>query len=584
MSATMSAGQSRFRLAVALGCWAVGAWAVGACRVGGADGQESGAATFAERADSTPVRFTIDAGRRFPISPFVYGINFYGGLPGKNTPDWPRHIAVSRMGGNRLTAYNWENNASNAGLDYNYQNDNYLGGGSLPGEAVRVFVAGALKKGAGAIVTVPLIGHVARDIDGTSVGTDPATVRARLAARFVPSYPRKPTPLAPLPNPDDDAVYQDEFVAWLARTFPGAFASDTTPIFLTLDNEPDLWGSTHEEIMPKVDGKSAVLTYDDLIDRTIAYTRAIKDVAPQATIFGPGTATWAGAATLGRYPSPDPRYGRTFFLDVYLDRLRAAERVAGRRLVDVLDIHWYPAAAANGQEIGNDMAPQNEAMIAARLQAPRSLWDPTYDERSWVSGVQNGPIRLLPLLREKIAAHYPGTKIAITEYYYGRGGDISGGIAQADVLGIFGREGVYAATLWPNANLAAIPYGGSADRGYRYVIAAFRMFRDYDGQGSAFGRTGLAAHTSHPIGTSVYASADDSTASRVVLVAINKGLHARDASIDVIASHGWRTAEVYRVTDGAPDPQRGPDLSMAGGRVLRYTMPPMSISTLVLRP
>jgi hypothetical protein len=43
---------------------------------------------------------------------------------------------MGRIGGNRWTAYNWETNASNAGSDYLYQNDTYLGGGSAPGGAV----------------------------------------------------------------------------------------------------------------------------------------------------------------------------------------------------------------------------------------------------------------------------------------------------------------------------------------------------------------------------------------------------------------------------------------------------------------
>jgi hypothetical protein len=125
---------------------------------------------------------------------------------------------------------------------------------------------------------------------------------------------------------------------------------------------------------------------------------------------------------LGRHPTDDPVYGswRTRpFLDVYLDRLHAAEQREGRRLVDVLDVHWYPAAQ-HGREVTNDHAPQDSAMVEARLQAPRALWDPTYDERSWVTEVTGGPVRLLPRLREQIAAHYPGTRLAVTEYYYGR--------------------------------------------------------------------------------------------------------------------------------------------------------------------
>ncbi len=554
-----------------------------ACGVGAADREPSDPIAAATAADTTAVRITVDVARQFAISPYIYGINGYGQRPNaRTTPSWPRGVRLSRFGGNRLTAYNWENNASNAGSDWNYQNDDYLGRSDRPGEAVRERVAAAAERGAGTIVTVPMIGYVARDIDGTTVGTDPATVRARLASRFVASLPRKNGPLSATPDLNDAAVYQDEFVYWLTRTFPGAVTSDSTPIFFSLDNEPDLWGSTHEEIMPKVGGRSAVLTYDEFIDRTIAYARGIKDVAPGATIFGPAVATWAGAMTLGRWPLPDPKYARRPFLDVYLARLREAERVGGRRLVDVLDLHWYPAGGAGGQEVGADVASQSPAMVWARLQAPRSLWDSTYDERSWVSEVQGGPIRLLPLLREKIAAHYPGTKVAITEYYYGRGGDISGGIAQADVLGIFGREGVFAATLWPNAKLEAVPYGGNPDRAYAYVIGAFRMYRDYDGRGGEFGRTGLVAQTSDAVGGSVYASTDDPSASRVVIVVINKLARAREAAIALNAPRGWHRAEVYTLTDGAPEPRRESDLQVSGGQSVHYLMPPMSVSTLVL--
>src|SRR4051812_48741799 len=53
------------------------------------------------------------------ISPLIYGYN---------SIDDPaaQRVAVLRAGGNRFTAYNWENNASNAGNDYMFQNDNYL--------------------------------------------------------------------------------------------------------------------------------------------------------------------------------------------------------------------------------------------------------------------------------------------------------------------------------------------------------------------------------------------------------------------------------------------------------------------------
>ena len=124
-------------------------------------------------------------------------------------------------------------------------------------------------------------------------------------------------------------------------------------------------------------------------------------------------------------------------------------------------------------------------VVAARKQAPRSLWDPTYTETSWITGCcSGGPIRLLPRLKDKIDANYPGTRLAITEYNYGAGNHISGAIAQADVLGIFGREGLFAANLW---RLAA---------NNSFIYGAFEVFRNYDGANGSFGDTSIRATSS----------------------------------------------------------------------------------------
>src|SRR5262249_38935497 len=166
----------------------------------------------------------------------------------------------------------------------------------------------------------------------------------------------------------------------------------------------------------------------------------------------PGGPLQAGASGQGRtllQGAPDAA-GRDF-QEFWLSQVAAAEQAAGRRLVDVLDVHWYPEATRGGTRIiGTDTTP---AVVAARLQAPRSLWDPSYTETSWITSSSTfGPIRLIPRLFDKIAASDPGTKLAITEYNYGGGSHICGAIAEADVLGVFGREGVFAAAEWPLAS------------------------------------------------------------------------------------------------------------------------------------
>ena len=527
---------------------------------------------------ASDVTFSIDSRRTSPISPFIYGVNGYDEAWSGAQP--PRNLTLSRAGGNRWSAYNWETNASNAGSDWYYQNDDHLGGGSTPGEGVRPRIQGALDRGAGVIVTVPMLGYVAADKNGP-VGTDEAGLATRLATRFRESRPSKGSAFTPRPDATDRYVYQDEFVWWVGQTFPQAMGDAARPIMFSLDNEPDIWHETHEEVRSKVNGKPALLSYDDIVQRTVAYASAIKRVAPGAQVLGGVVATWSGATSLGRWPTPDPSAGTSDFLDYYLEKLRAAEQTAGRRLVDVLDVHWYSEVRVAGKRVNDDAAPQTPELARARMQAPRSLWDPTYDEKSWVTEAAGGPVRLIPRLREKIAARYPGTKIAITEYYYGRGGDVSGGIAQADALGIFGREGVFAANLWPLANVSA--YGGSGARAYAYVFGALKMFRDYDGNRGSFGDTGLFASTSDVERTSVYASTDAGRPERVVIVAINKSDRPLSASVSLAHSHPLGRAEVYTMTDGSPDPLRQPDLVLPGGGSFVYTMPAMSVSTLVLR-
>jgi hypothetical protein len=122
---------------------------------------ESGNSTEASATPATvspDVTVIVDPTQTKPISPWIYGINFYSGVTGA-----PAHLTFDRAGGNRWTAYNWETNASNAGSDYIYNNDNYLSSSNVPAEAVRSFVAGDQGFGLASLVTVQLQGLVSAD-------------------------------------------------------------------------------------------------------------------------------------------------------------------------------------------------------------------------------------------------------------------------------------------------------------------------------------------------------------------------------------------------------------------------------------
>ncbi len=529
------------------------------------------------------VSFLIDGSATYPISRFIYGGNVVDESESYGNATMPAEFTFNRLGGNRSTAYNWENNYSNAGSDYFFWNTaDYQT--TSPGGAVARRATPTFARGQAFMPTVAMSGYVSGDACNCNVGVTDADRANRLATRFRVSRATKGSSFTLTPNASDAFVYQDEFVNWFESTYPGRSTHPTAPVFFSLDNEPDLWHATHKEIFSDLNDNSAtprLQTYTGFTDTSVVYAKAIKAVAPNALVFGPATATYTGVTLLGRYPTPDPVYGTQNFTDVYLDRMRAAGTAAGRRLLDVFDIHFYPESGTNAGTISNDYATQDAAMIEARVQAPRSLWDPTYNDGSWVTNVTGGPIRLLPRLREQIAAHYPGTKLAITEYYYGRGGDISGGIAQADVFGIFGREGVFAASIWPFAGVWAAPYNGDGNKAYAYIFGALRMYRNYDGSGGAFGDVGLQATTTNYAASSVYASRN--AAGNVVLIAINKTGTPKVAAITLRNIAGATSARTYVMSAASATPVRQADVAVSGG-ALSYAMPALSVTTLVVIP
>lgn len=77
---------------------------------------------------------------------------------------------------------------------------------------------------------------------------------------------------------------------------------------------------------------------------------------------------------------------------------------------------------------------------------------------------------LIPALKKSIDRYCPGMKIAFTEFNYGGYEDITGTIALAEVLGIFGKYDIFAANHWGSP--------GS------YGEAAYKLYRDYDGRGT----------------------------------------------------------------------------------------------------
>jgi hypothetical protein len=513
------------------------------------------------------ITITVDPNQTKAISPWIYGINSYPG--GANPP-----FTLDRAGGNRWTAYNWENNFSNAGNDFNYESDTFLDSSQVPADAVSKFITADQSVGLASLMTVQLQGLVSADDSGDVSVTNPPDL-----SRFKTVVDKKTTvtsdPFTTTPPTSDANVYMDEFLWTLDQKFTGKNifgASPTLPTFVSLDNEPELWNSTHLEVQGPT-----MVTSDAYIAKTITLTEALKDQFPNVTIFGPVNYGFQGIYAWQSELSPTPS-GSNWFPDKYLTMLKTASTTYGKPLVDDYDFHWYPEVydASSTRIVSMNGPTLSDADVQLIVQAPRDLWDPTFNDDNnsnpWIyQELGSTPVRIIPRLQAKIAADFPGTKLSITEYEGGGWDHIAGTIAEADMLGIFGVQGLFAANLWP----PSVPFD--------YAVAGFRAYRGFDSGSANFGDTSVPATSSDVSKVAVYASLDSTNPGRSVFVAVNRSTAAHTVAITGLSVSG--TATIYRITATSATGQSPIHPVSAGtmpvsGTSFNVTLPALSVSTI----
>ncbi len=511
-----------------------------------------------------PTPITVDAAAdRHAISPLIYGVAFAtkAQLQALNAP-------LNRSGGNAETRYNWRLNATNHANDYFYESIGEKD--AAPGAAADAFVAATKAAGAQPMLTLPMLGWVAKlgpnrgELAGFSVRkygpqqkTDPQTpdfgngVKSDGKTNITGTDPNDAnTPATP--------EFQRGWLSHLTAKWGKAAGGGVGYYFY--DNEPSLWHSTHRDAHPNAE------TMDELLRDVISYGTLVKSVDPNAQLLGPEEWGYPGYFYSGAdqqyrnthnyQGSPDKdAHGGQDIIPWLLTRLHQRDTQTHQRLLDYLTVHLYP----QGGDGGDDVSPRIEAL---RNRSTRALWDPNYTDESWI----NDKIRLIPRLKAWVNNYYPGTKIGITEYNWGAEKTISGATAQADIFGIFGREGVDLATRWTTPD-AATP-----------TFKAMQMYRNYDGRNSAFGSVSVSDTVPDPDTLSSFASRRADGALTVMV--INKSLSAPTPIALSVAHFAGTTANVWQLTS-ANTITHLPNAALRGGS-LSATLPAHSITLFVV--
>src|SRR5580693_3900334 len=511
------------------------------------------------------------------ISPDVYGIDFYWTLPAAGDPALPAALAagsnaratVRRWGGDSESRYQWQFDVNNLADDWFFQvlpADTSIDASKLPaGSSFNQFADQVRVTGGKAIATVPVLGWLPKaraemcsfDVAkygkqckqdpyaqyhpvtcGDGIVYDPACGDPTVNDGKAPANPvyvkNDPSDAAVLTDPS----LQAEWIQYLITRYGPANQGGIA--IWSMDNEPIWWDSTHRDIHPDP------YTYDELVSNNLKYAAMIKQADPTALVSGPVNDNWAslffskkdivaGWAVGNYWQNPVDRnaHGGVPLMSWYLQQFANYEKQNGVRLLDYLDQHAYLAPSSIQLQPAGDSTLQ-----ALRLQSTRLFWDPTYviGNDYWIQDVDNGggPIApaFIPRLKAIIQQNYPGTKLALTEYNLGGLEAINGALAQADLLGIFGREGLDAAALWgPPA---------STDPG----AFAFKIYRNYDGMGGTFGETSAQATSADQTQLAVYAALRSD--GNLTAMVVNKAGQHLSSTLSVSNFNSAATAQVWR--------------------------------------
>ncbi len=165
--------------------------------------------------------------------------------------------------------------------------------------------------------------------------------------------------------------------------------------------------------------------------------------------------------------------------------------------------------------------------------------------------------------------YYPGTRIGITEYNWGAEEHINGATAQADLLGIFGREGLDMAVRWGTPAASSPTY------------KAFKLYRNYDGQGSGFGDTSVSALAPEPDTVSAYAALRSSDGSLTIMVVNKQASNSASLRVALRGFTATGPVQVWQLT-AANTLARGADLRVMESR-LATTVPASSVTLFVVQ-
>jgi hypothetical protein len=288
------------------------------------------------------VNVTVDFSKAtHPVSPYLYGRNnSLSGDPGSGfTPEWTKLKGAGvrffrEGGGNNSTKYNWRLKISS---HPDWYNNVYANDWSFAAKTLQQNIPSAQ-----GMWSFQLIGKAAKTTNnnfddwGYNGSQWWEGVNQNLAGGGEPKA--SGTKAQKEGNPD---LYLQNWTAdsttlildqWFNKL---GFDKDHLQ-YWSMDNEPEIWNGTHDDVMPvQISAEAFMVRYFDVAKKA-------RTLYPDIKLVGPVPANewqwynWPGGINSGGKNYP--------WLEYFIKRVAEEQAATGIRLLDVLDIHFYPGS------------------------------------------------------------------------------------------------------------------------------------------------------------------------------------------------------------------------------------------------
>jgi len=394
-------------------------------------------------------------------------------------------VPLNRIGGDGVTRYNWQVDASNAGEDWYYMSGSGVAK-PVPGAMYDNIIEQDQALGVKTVVTIPMIEYITKSSVQTC--SFPKSVYPNQQSYNPYVHPNgddcgngknstggnildKNIGATDIPN---TPAIQTGFVQHIVSKWG---ASSKTGILYQLDNEVSNWAFMHRDVHPYA------VTYPEIVNQSIIYAVAVKNADASATVAAPSEIQFAWF----------PDWGGLKNVEYFCQQMQAHEKSTGKRILDTYDAH-YPDTN-NHWPVLTDVAK----------------------------------------LKQTVDSTYPGTGISFSEWTMAGTGPLGGALALADQLGQYAANQVVWASIW-----------GFSDADLKGPVSyGLRIYLNYDGKGSTFGDKYVSGSSSQDSTLSVHAALRSSDGALTILV-INKIAAAQKSTLTLSNYTPGNTARVYQ--------------------------------------